>query len=235
MEDNYVHTPFGRYTLIEGVLYKGVTSIIHNALPSPEGLQRWQCYKGFDKAKQYMHQRAAIGTDVHDKIEQFILGNVDAGVAIEELDSQEKKFMFSNFLKWVKDYNPIFKSAEFKVKSDEYGYAGTVDCTCEIKGKKWIIDWKTSSAIRPEYGLQISAYKNGILEMYPEFSKHKLNLGVLNIRQEGYKFEDFTKKDSINFNTFKSCIDVHKWVVRNQFDFDEEIKKIGMVKYKDYF
>ena len=235
MSDNYVYMPFGRYTLINEKLYRGVTSIIHGALPMPEGLQRWQCFKGFDKAKTFMKQRASIGTDVHDKIEQFILGNLKPSEAISALDSEEKKFMFGNFLKWVSDYKPVFKSAELKVKSDKFNYAGTVDCTCEIKGKRWVIDWKTSSAIRPEYGLQLAAYKHAILEQYPEFKEASMNVGVLNIRQEGYKFGDFSKHYEDNFDTFKSCINVYSWVIKNQYDFEAEINKKGMHKYKDYF
>ena len=48
------------------------------------------------------------------------------------------------------------------VFSEKYGYAGTIDYVCTIDGKTYIVDFKTSKQVWPEYELQVSAYKKPI-------------------------------------------------------------------------
>jgi len=102
---------------------------------------------------------ADVGTLVHAWIEGYIKGekppmpkNAEMLIAVEA------------FLKWVKEKKVKFLRSEFPVYSKKYNFAGTCDFTCEIEGKRYVGDIKTSNAIYNEYLLQVSAYRYAIQE-----------------------------------------------------------------------
>ena len=82
----------------------------------------------------------------------------------EELTVEEYEAVVS-FVEWANEAKPKFLHKEMTVVSKEYGYAGTVDCIAEINGEVYVIDWKTSQYIWPEYELQVSAYLEALKEM----------------------------------------------------------------------
>ena len=59
-----------------------------------------------------------------------------------------------------------------------------VDLKCRIKGKLWLIDFKTSADIWPAHELQVSAYKHA------DVNRRTLKIGIL---QVGYR-RNKTKK-----------------------------------------
>ena len=114
------------------------------------------------------------GTDVHKEIENIITwaltGNgvipkeyvISTNYEIEDV----AKGQIQKFLDWAVGNKVKFLASEKKVYSEKLWYAGTLDFLCEIDGKKYIGDLKTSSGIYGrEYFFQCAAYRQAAEEM----------------------------------------------------------------------
>ena len=102
---------------------------------------------------------ADLGTMIHKWIEQYINGENP-----EPPINPEMQKAIQAFLLWVKKNNVKFIVSERVVYSRRYNYAGTTDFICEIDGKKYIGDIKTSNAIYSEYLMQVAAYRYALQE-----------------------------------------------------------------------
>lgn len=112
------------------------------------------------KAHRVRKQNAAdFGTVAHKWIEKYIKGeNPEPPV------NKTLKKAVEVFVKWVKDNNVKFIASEQPVYSKKYDYCGTVDFICEINGKRYIGDLKTSKGIYAEYHMQLAAYRYALEE-----------------------------------------------------------------------
>lgn len=110
-----------------------------------------------------------FGTNVHSAIEKWINAQM-LGVQVEVvLEGMEKK-AFDHFVKWAIDNKVKFLESEKHVYSRSLWVGGIVDIVCEIDGKRYVADIKTSSGIYPEAMIQTSAYAKFLEEMgeYPK-------------------------------------------------------------------
>ncbi len=57
----------------------------------------------------------------------------------------------------LESFEPI--AWDIVVFSEQYGYAGTIDLIARVNGELYIIDFKTSQSVWPEYEMQVSAYR----------------------------------------------------------------------------
>jgi hypothetical protein len=126
------------------------------------------------------------GTDVHSLVENWI----KTGVSPEEPNKQ-----FQNFVNWAQENKVKFLTSEQRVYSKKHWYAGTLDFICEIDGKKYIGDLKTSSGIYGrEYFFQCAGYRQALEEM-GETDFH----GSIIVRCG--KKGDFETKESFDYET----------------------------------
>lgn len=120
------------------------------------------------KEARYAHKRtsdqaAEIGSFVHQWAEDWIAGrNPEMPV------NPKIKSSVTQFIKWTSNNDIKFIHSEKLVYSKKHKYAGTFDFICEIGGKRYIGDFKSSSAIYEEYWLQVAAYQQAYLEEFPE-------------------------------------------------------------------
>jgi len=107
-----------------------------------------------DKAK-------SRGTTVHSIVEAW--KNIDD---VKGLDSEQFGGYAQAFDNWRNDYKVEPLEHERTVKSEKYGYAGTLDLLAMVNGKKALIDVKTNkdANIYKEVQLQLSAYEQGLRE-----------------------------------------------------------------------
>ena len=107
----------------------------------------------------------AKGTDAHETIEElvkYVITNRGGFFsAYEESDNDQVK----NFIKWARDNSVKFLASEKQLYSESAWVAGTTDMVFEMKGKKYVGDVKTSSAIYPEHFYQMAAYRMMLEEM----------------------------------------------------------------------
>jgi hypothetical protein len=157
-----------RYKTIEGKRFTGVTTAL-NAISKPPLLE-WAAKMAYEdvvngadaveclKSKNYAHRRKSDdakdkGHDVHKDFEVWNIEN--------EMVQKVDAFFQEQGIKILAKEYPVF--------SIKYWYAGTFDAIVEWKGKRYIVDWKTSSGVYGrEYFAQCSAYLNGFKETYPD-------------------------------------------------------------------
>lgn len=131
-----------------------------------------------------------LGSLIHNWIERYIKGEKP------EMPTNEKmQKAILSFLKWTKDEKVKFLKSEQPVYSRKYNFAGTCDFTCEIDGKKYVGDVKTSNAIYNEYMLQVAAYRYCLQE---EFEGQDYD-GMIIVRVP----KDDSDIEIVRFNNYK--------------------------------
>jgi len=140
--------------------YPSSTTIL-NAYPQSPQLTKWIAEKGWQESQRIKSDAGARGTSVHTAVEELLNG-VELNKVMFALEEWNK---INSFVEWYKAYKPEIISLEMPVFSLKYGYAGRTDCIAKIGTKIYVIDWKTSSAIHPNFWLQFASYAQAIEEM----------------------------------------------------------------------
>jgi hypothetical protein len=157
----------------------------------PKGIQfyKWLAEHGWDESQAIKQAAGDKGSKVHDAISAILRGEevridskfVNRSSGEEEELTLEECDAILSFVNWRReleqDYVVQFVAWDITVFSAEYGYAGTIDTVLRLtpraEGKNplklngpavYIVDYKTSANVWPEYQLQISAYKKPIEE-----------------------------------------------------------------------
>ena len=179
------------------VFYPSVTTILSSTLPTSSFLIDWIADKGKEEAERYKNERADYGTFMHACFEELLINKeYDLDSLQENLKNYiEKKSLPSDFIyyaddlkkdilafaQFVIDYDVTPIAVEIALKS-ERGYAGMVDCICEMSEKKEsdkkiiaIIDFKSGrKGFYEEYAIQLHFYKMLVEENYPDLHIDKL-------------------------------------------------------------
>lgn len=100
------------------------------------------------------------------------------------------------YLKWVEDFDVETLEQEIVCISnwseeDKPRYAGTIDAICKIDNESWLIDFKTSKAIKNDTFLQLVAYgfSKSYLKNNETIDKEKpQNYGIVHLQQNKYRF-----------------------------------------------
>ena len=137
-------------------------------------------------------EAADFGTLVHNWIEKYIKGENPPPLVNKTLNDA-----VNVFLKWVKDNNVKFTASEKPLYSKKHDYCGTIDFTCEINGKRYLGDLKTSKGIYDEHFMQLAAYRYA-----DEEETGKPYAGAFIVRIP--KTED-DRVEIANANNYKTC------------------------------
>lgn len=145
-----------------------------------------------------------LGSFVHKWVESYIKGENPALPINEEM-----AWAVGHFIKWVRDHNVKFLLSEQPIYSKQHEYSGTADFICEIDGKLWLGDLKTSSGVYDEYKMQTAAYLNARCEEYKD--ERYAGCVIVRVGKEEGDFEavPFTDTDSY-FEAFLHCLNLHK-------------------------
>lgn len=184
--DNYEYDErFYMKELDDSCVYNpSVTYMIGCAYPTEYGLVQWRGDVGNKRADEILEETGDDGSFVHECIEGILNGE---SIQSELINMKYKpkrtlkiKRCLKAFLDWHKEHMPETISAESIIWVDPInihekyehegdvedcekckeinGFAGTLDFLCEINGEKYLIDFKTSKAIRPTHKIQVCAY-----------------------------------------------------------------------------
>lgn len=150
------------FYFVDGVFLPAVTRILQETLPTPYALKYWIGEIGNEKAEEKLKKAGDRGTLIHDACERLLKGEEIS--LIEEFKDKKDKKILVGFVNWCSEFQPGIISIEETVAS-KYGYAGTLDLFCNINNEPWIIDFKTSAGIYVSHHIQISMYRQAVLEM----------------------------------------------------------------------
>lgn len=205
--------------------FKFVPSVTWIASFYPKGVffYKWLAEKGWDEAEAIKSAAGNKGSKVHLAVADIMLGrevridskypNKDKGID-EELTLEEIDCIMS-YQNWKeeeeKTHDIEVVAFEVAVFSDKYNFAGTVDFICKTTNREtkeetyWLIDFKTGQSIWFESEMQVSAYRetiingeNGFQKLPPEAD---LKLAIL---QLGYRMN----KKGYKFTEIKPCFDM---------------------------
>ena len=132
------------YKVPSGKLYPSITSI--TSFYNREIFYEWRKRVGDEKANKITRESTFRGTKYHDLVEHY-LNNEDINKIDDVLPST--KFLFLSSKANLNRINNIH-ALEKSLYSDYFGLAGRVDCIAEYDGELAVIDFKTSTKIKPE-------------------------------------------------------------------------------------
>lgn len=150
------------------------------------------------------------GTRTHDEISKVIIDgmqNNDGHVRPEEATSENVSV--KNFVSWASKNMVRFLETEKNIYSERLWIGGIVDFVCEIDGKVWIGDIKTSgSGIYPENFWQMAGYHLMLTDMgfYPQVAGYL----VLNLKENGEMLEKRSVSNEDNIKGFLACLDIYR-------------------------
>lgn len=149
---------------------------------------------------------ATRGSAVHHAIENYI------NFGIEDI-SEEYKPYFLAFLQFLSDKQPNILATEKQVFHKFLRYAGTVDLLCEINGKVYLIDFKTTAVMmRMLTEVQLEAYKQAI-------ESHGLKIdakAIVHLKNDGtYRFEP-QENDSECWTVFGCLLTVNSYIKKHK-------------------
>jgi hypothetical protein len=178
----------------------------------PKGIQfyKWLAEKGWDESQAIKNAAGNKGDKVHQAISAILRGEevrIDSKFLNKDTEQQEELTLeecdaILSFVNWRNETKAETLAWDVTVFSEKYGYAGTIDYICKIDGKTYIVDFKTSAQVWPEYELQISAYKKPIEDAETNIPNvmdvADLNLAILQVgyrrNKNGYKFTEIEDK-----------------------------------------
>lgn len=152
---------------------------------------------------------ASQGTDVHAEIETIIKAYIKGETPeVQEVSAQAKKFVL-----WAAENKVAFHESEKKLYSEKHRFAGTVDFTATIGGKKMVGDIKTTSGIYDlSPFLQCAAYRVMLEEMGETGYKGSI---IIRLGKDG-SFEEAYRADESgeDMETFLNLLAVYKAMAR---------------------
>lgn len=162
----------GRFYIDEstGEYFPSCTTILE-AYPKPYQLMQWLKDVG-SKADEIRDEAGRRGSTVHQLTENYDNGFEVALLSDENKPrySLEEWKMFEKYVEFSNIHQPNQELIEQQIISAKLKVAGTIDRVCEINGKKYLLDIKTSNGIYNSYWLQLAAYR--------EMLKVELNIEV---------------------------------------------------------
>lgn len=144
-----------------GIRIPSVTQVI-GCLDKP-ALYGWYGKFGNEECNRIKKESGEFGTAVHNLIDEYIMKKTPQSYVYPEyLDAAMITKCAKNFAEWYdhSGLEVISAEPEDAVISKRHNFQGTWDFIGKRKDYKFILpaDWKTSNAIYPTVGLQLSAY-----------------------------------------------------------------------------
>ena len=135
------------YNLPDGQWVPSITSV--TSFYNRQIFADWRKRVGVEEANRITKKATARGTDYHEAAQAYLMN-----LKMNWDDFQPlTKFMFYNTKPYLDKINNVH-AIERTLYSEYLGLAGRVDCIAEYEGELAVIDFKTSTKIKPESWLE---------------------------------------------------------------------------------
>ena len=135
------------YQLPDGQWVPSITSV--TSFYNRQVFVEWRKKVGEEEANKVTKKATARGTDYHEAVQKY-LENEEVNW---DLFTPVTKFMFHSSKSYLDKINNIH-AIERTLYSEYLGLAGRVDCIAEYEGELAVIDFKTSTKMKPEKWLE---------------------------------------------------------------------------------
>lgn len=145
-----------RYKTPEGNLYPSVTTVLGQL--NKDYLNEWVAKVGEKEAEKIRDAAGKRGTRMHDLCEKYLRGQ---SYDLNPFETGANT-LFKQMIPYLNKFE-VIHALETQLYSDKLKVAGTVDCIADIGGKRFIVDFKSSTGYKSpdqidSYYLQVSAY-----------------------------------------------------------------------------
>jgi len=170
------------YTKDDGkTFYPSVTQVL-SVYPKGFGFDNWLKTVGMN-AEMIRDQAAEAGSRVHNAIEQLLYGTEINWQ--EYSDNLEEWVMINKFIEFYDNHVDQVISVEQSIVCDTMRAGGTIDLVCKINGQIWLVDFKTSNALRRTHDMQQAAYVEMWNNNVDQLSKDNPELKGVRIERAG--------------------------------------------------
>lgn len=201
------------YYFVDGEYFPGVTTILDEAAPVPYELKQWFIKNSQEDIQSKKEEALGFGSKMHDAYEKLASG-FELNLKENYRNTREKKHLAS-FVNWFNMYKPTVLNVEFTVAykgtlpaGQPFCYAGTSDLLCIIEGETYLVDYKTSSAIRQSYEWQLRAYREAAELMGIHIDKTAI-LRTGTRHKDGFEFKIVDAPFSIFTNIYSTYLALH--------------------------
>lgn len=158
-----------------------------------------QIYGDIDKS--ILDKAARRGTAIHFAIELF------NAYRIIEIDDIHMPWLEA-YMRWFREYNPLFLHEEKRTYHPVYWYAGTCDLICVIDDETWLVDYKAVADLKkllvaPQLAAYAKAWESQGLKIDRVASLHLKKTGE-------FSFEEYPVQE--NFNVFLECLSIQSYI-----------------------
>ena len=170
----------------------------------------------YDSYKVHNQKVLDDGTDLHNRIEDYLKGNLESEVP-------------EGFKNWMAKYNPEVISMEQRFWDSELMVTGKYDLLAyiEYKGRKVLtcVDWKSSSKVRDSHKFQLGIYSHNI-----SFDNEKPEMAMCvalgSDNKQGYQAAVVTKEKIESYyysaKLLRKLIDsLNVWIPEDRYYADE--------------
>lgn len=161
-----------------------VTNIIKYG-QDQEGLITWASKVGYRNRERISNNALMIGSHVHELIEADLLGK-KVDTFIPEADNYQQTHIntaYDNYTLWKQNLqrtgNHIDEIIGIEVPIVTPWFGGTIDCIAKINNAVYVLDFKTSRDIKPDYLIQVCSYAWVIMNGYCDICKSVDGVGIL--------------------------------------------------------
>lgn len=198
-----------RFYTINGKEYPSVTTIL--SVISKPGLTNWKVKLGKEESEKISGEAADIGSSVHKAIECYNKGKAFPMPADKE-QQQIIRRAVRDYKKWVREtrFQPL--ESELVVYSNQYQYAGTLDCVGSIGNSLAVCDYKTSKGIWPEHKLQLAAYGHAYWEMTGELPYKLWILRFSKVTNQKSQFKEIAESPHDLFAIFLDALGLWRYL-----------------------
>lgn len=214
----------------------GVTTLLGNAIP--KNLSNWAAGQAASYAVEHWDELAPLpllkradeiryawkrelgraslkGTTIHKLADQLAHGvRVDVPAELEAHVEQCVAFL--------DQYEPQPVITESVVVNRAVGYAGTLDLVADMRGRRYLIDWKTGNNVYAEAALQLAAYAHAEHYLHDPaegarpIERPVVELGiqrgaVVHLRADGYDVIPMRIDDEA-FRVFRHAAYMARWL-----------------------
>jgi hypothetical protein len=201
--DEYRDKNFNTY-YFNGVPVPRVSNIFKECI-GKEYLMFWAAKLGQSEFVKARNDATTIGSIVHEMIENLLINGTDLDMSYKLSPDQKSKVdrAYNNFKRWLDKLHSLGYNIDYiygtEVSTVSPYYGGTIDLLARINGKNYIIDFKTSKVIAPEYIMQTCAYMWNVNNGYCSIDIHIDGIGIIRVDKEKDSFEDLFLNEYIPY------------------------------------